>query len=304
MNPVNRLGTAALHETFIAAIEQWKIRTSDTGKKPLELDLRPPLPHRIRLYMFNATHPPGGRTLGEHKVQLTIPGQGRDEEASFDFSDGRIVLLCGYEPETEVFILWDSAFYPRFVFSRNIQVKPQTVYQALAGQIGQQLRRVREQGTEVVLTANARLLPDAIQLRVELARRRMMAAAKANDEIKSWNQAYLQALKDGNSAAMKELGAQASGLIKRVKGADREAIPKPSLSRCVFAGSLAGERVLLSAETGGVLAKIPRGIRPKQAANDAGFNLIARKNALPAAAAAYEKAWMVAHAQRKRGIRV
>ena len=136
----NRLRTADLHAAFLQAVSAWTASTSDLEKKPLEIDLRPPLPHRVRLYIFNATHPPGGRTLGEHKVQLCLPGQGRDEEASFDASDGRIILLCGYEPETRVFILWDSAFYPRVVFSRNIQVKPQTVYQALAGQIGQQLQ--------------------------------------------------------------------------------------------------------------------------------------------------------------------
>lgn len=298
---VNRLTTADLHKTFMAAVEPWKISASEVSKKPLELDLHPPLPHRVRLYMFNATHPPGGRTLGEHKVQLAVPGHKRNEQASFDFSDGRIVLLCGYEPEMEVFILWDSAFYPRFVFSRNIQVKPQTVFQALAGQIGQQLRRVRGQGIEVVLTAKARLLPDAIRMRMEISRKRMVTAARINDEINSWSQSYRQAVADGNDEALMKLSSEAPRLLKQVDGAAREAIPKPSLKRCAFIGSLAGVRVLLSAESGEVVVKIPPGVRPKQAASLAGLNLIPRKNALTQAAAAYEKAWHFANAQRKRG---
>ncbi len=292
------LKIADLHAVFLQAISSRVISHSDLAKKPLEIDLRSPLPHRVRLYMFNATHPPGGRTLGEHKVQLCVPGQRREEEASFDSADGRIILLCGYVPDTQVFVLWDSAFYPRFVFSRNIQVKPQTVYQALAGQIGQQLRRVRSQGTEVVLTANARLLPEAVELRMNIARKRMMAVARLNDDLETWCDALKDAEKEPDGKARAMLRAQAGELVKRLKGEDRELIPQPSLKKCVFVGTINGQRVLLHAETGDIVVEITKGMRPKEMAYSRGLNLIARRNALSAASEAYEKVWQATNEGR------
>jgi hypothetical protein len=137
--------------------------------KPLEADLAHPLPRRIRLYMYNATDPPGGRPLGEHKVQIIVPGQGRDERGNFDDSDGRMPVLAGLAPTEEVFIVWDAALYYDFAYSRNVQVKAETIAAALAGRIGRQTRHLQT-GTEVVLTATARNLAEALKQRVEIRR--------------------------------------------------------------------------------------------------------------------------------------
>jgi len=170
----SNLDQRQLHEAFVSALGPSVETQSDVGLKPLELDLKAPLPRRIRLYLYNLTHPPGGRTLGEHKVQLIVPGQQRGERASFDHSSGRIVILAGYEPEIEVFALWDAGLYPDFSYSRNVQVRAETIYAALAGKIGLQQRRIRGQGKEFVIAARPINLPTALWCRVEITRKRLV----------------------------------------------------------------------------------------------------------------------------------
>jgi len=173
-NQLSKCSQEQLHRIFINALGSAVISNSDLSQKPLEIDLNHPLPQRVRLYIYNATHPPGGRTLGEHKIQLIVPGQQRGHRGSFDQTDGRIVLLVGYEFECEVFILWDAGVYPKFTYSRNIQVRAETVYAALAGKIGQQQRLIRGHGVETVLTARGPLLNNAIVQRMELTQRRLL----------------------------------------------------------------------------------------------------------------------------------
>jgi len=117
--------------------------------------------------------------MGEHKIQLIVPGQERGQSGSFDQTGGRIVLLAGYEPELEIFILWDSGLYPDFTYSRNVQVKAETVYGAFAGKVCQQKRHIRRQKLEIkvetVLTARAKLLEEALLIRMKLTRTRMIS---------------------------------------------------------------------------------------------------------------------------------
>ncbi|MCX5729632.1 MAG: hypothetical protein NTZ28_12500 [Nitrospirae bacterium] len=105
------LAKRKMHQIFLAALGDSVVGHSRIDKVPLEVDLRPPLPVMLRVYMYTATHPPGGRTLGEHKIQLIMPEHKDKLRANFDHSGGRIVLLVGYEPELLVFILWDAGLY-------------------------------------------------------------------------------------------------------------------------------------------------------------------------------------------------
>lgn len=173
MDSAGNITQKQMHEVFLGALGGSVISHSNVAKKPLEADLKTPLPHRIRLYLFKATYPPGGRTLGEHKIQLMVPGQQRGQRASFDYSEGRIVVLSGYRADIEVFVLWDADLYTDFSFSRNVQVKAETVYKALAGEIGRQERHIRGKGVETVLTARAELLREALLLRMTLTLKRL-----------------------------------------------------------------------------------------------------------------------------------
>ena len=173
-----RVPQAELHRRFLTALGNAVRSHGVLDRKPLEAELAAPLPPRIRLYIFNATRPPGGRPLGEHKVQLIVPGQRRGTRASFDQSGGRIVLLAGYAAEEDVFVLWDAGLYSDFAWSRNVQVKAETLIRATAGKIAEQERRLRPADgnavTEILLACPPMRLVEALVRRLEMTRDRMV----------------------------------------------------------------------------------------------------------------------------------
>lgn len=168
-----------LHRRLVRALGSSSVKShSPWDAKPFELDLVPPLPQRVRVYMYNATRPPGGRPLGEHKVQLIVPGQRRGQRGSFDNGDGRIVLLIGYAAEEDVFVLWDAGLYTDFAWSRNVQVKAETIIQASAGKLATQERQLRPPSgrpiVETVLAVKPRSLAEAVVRRMKLTRERLL----------------------------------------------------------------------------------------------------------------------------------
>ncbi len=174
-----RVSTEHLHSRLVEALGSDKVRRhSSLETKPFEMDLASPLPQRVRVYMYNITRPPGGRPLGEHKVQLIVPGQSRSQRGSFDNSEGRIVLLIGYAAEEDVFVLWDAGLYPDFAWSRNVQVKAETIIRASAGFLAAQERQLRQPGQyaviETVLAVKPRELQEAIIRRMQLTRDRLL----------------------------------------------------------------------------------------------------------------------------------
>lgn len=174
-----RVNQEELHRRLVGALGSASVKSHSTwDTKPFEMDLAPPLPQRVRVYMYNATRPPGGRPLGEHKVQLIVPGQRRGQRGSFDNGDGRIVLLVGYAAEENVFVLWDAGLYTDFAWSRNVQVKAETIIQASAGKLATQERQLRPPSgrpiVETVLAVKPRSLGDAIVRRMELTRERLL----------------------------------------------------------------------------------------------------------------------------------
>lgn len=151
------------------------ISHTDPAVKPLCVDLALPLPERLRIYAYNCTHPTGGRTVGEHKIQLMVPGQRRGQRGSFDFSDGRIVLLLGYVSDVEVFVMWDAGLYAEFPYSRNVQITAEKVIAAFAGNIVTQIRHLRGGVVESVVATRGENLKDALLLRQKLTLDRLLA---------------------------------------------------------------------------------------------------------------------------------
>lgn len=173
-----RISQTEMHERLITALGKRVLRHGPTSAKPLEIDLGGQLPVRIRVYMFNATRPPGGRPTGEHKVQLIVPGQRRGERGSFDHGDDRVVLLVGYVAEEDVYVLWDAGLYANFAWSRNVQVKVETIIEATAGKLATQFRQLRPaEGPAIVETLIAgptERLAEAIDTRIQLSRQRLI----------------------------------------------------------------------------------------------------------------------------------
>jgi hypothetical protein len=172
-----RLPTEALHQRFIQGLGRTLVEHSDPAEKPLLLDLALPLPPKIRLYLFNCTHPPGGRSMGEHKIQVMLPRQTRGTRANFDDSEGRMVILAGYQQELDVYIFWDAGLYRDIPFSRNVQVSPETIYAAYAGEVVEQTRYLRYTGIgdvpEVIVAAHSRNLLKAVERRQALTVQRL-----------------------------------------------------------------------------------------------------------------------------------
>lgn len=178
MTPSDHMTPSELHAAFLAALNGLVVGFSDLGVKPLELEMEGSLPLRARVYMYNATRPPGGRPAGEYKVQLIVPNHPRGERGNFDLSDGRTVLLIGYAAEDAVFVLWDAGAYRDFAYSRNVQVKSETILAAFARGIGLQKRRLRPgRGLmvhETVVAATGEYLAEAIGMRIDLSRKRLL----------------------------------------------------------------------------------------------------------------------------------
>ncbi len=171
-----RLTTSQLNTQLLQALGSLVTSHSGEASKPLEVDLRQPLPFRLRIYIYNATFPPGGRTLGERKIQLIVPGQVKGERADFDFSDGRIVMLMGYEADLDVFVLWDAGTYRNFPHSMNVQVAPSTVFSAFAGNLVLQRRhrRTPSRVLETVVAAPSTKIMEAITSRITHSLARML----------------------------------------------------------------------------------------------------------------------------------
>ena len=167
-----------LHRAFIEPLNDLVVSHSDLSRKPLSIDGTLPLPKRLRAYLFNVTSPPGGRTVGEHKVQLIVPGQSRGERGNFDRSENRLVILGGFCSEEGVFVLWDADLYYDFSWSRNVQVNAETVFRASAGRIVEQVRVLRPNpgstARETIVACPASRLLEAIEMRVQIRRRRLI----------------------------------------------------------------------------------------------------------------------------------
>lgn len=157
------LSKPELHERFIAAIGSDAVvaAATDTAGE-LVVELRPPLPRRVRVYIYNATNPPGGRTTPEHKIQLTLVSQGRGQRGNFDRADVDFVLLCGYVPEEDVFVFWDAALHVDFAYSKNLQVRSENVVGAAAAGVKVRQERSLRTDSETVICVPSRLVADAI----------------------------------------------------------------------------------------------------------------------------------------------
>lgn len=165
------LGTPALHAAFLRPFGRDATAMSAQSQKPLLVDLRLPLPPRLRVYMYNLVAGTGTSNArnDEYKVVLRLRGQRVGDYESFDHSDGRVVLLIAYRDDLDVFILWDASLHPRFTNGSNIQVHSGTVLKAAALGFAEQKRRlVTIRSVETVLACQSRTLAHSVVRRVAL----------------------------------------------------------------------------------------------------------------------------------------
>ena len=136
------------------------------------------VPYRLRLnrlgdfafYAFTLTSPPGGRPIGEYKVQLIAPKQSRGERGTLEYPSGAFTIVAGWSQEEEVFALWDAYAHPSFSYSQNLQVKGENVWSAQVRGLSTCERRLRlEGGVEKIVVCSRDHLLEAIHHRVQLS---------------------------------------------------------------------------------------------------------------------------------------
>lgn len=166
---VPRLSKKRMNQIFLCALGPAVSFVEDPDGNPLQLDVNIPYKVQLRTYIYNCTNPPGGRALGEYKIQPMIKGHQNGDKCHFDFSENRIPLVVGYAQilggaEDGVFVLWDAYKHDEFSFSANFQVKAQVIVDALSTPVA---RGTKNNG-EIILAARSNHLLQAIEERLEV----------------------------------------------------------------------------------------------------------------------------------------
>jgi hypothetical protein len=154
------------------------------SRKPLVLRLKPPLPPKLRFYIFNATQHPSERQVGTFKIQLTA-GLARADlpegRRHFDRADGIRPVLLGFLAEWRLFVIWDADLHDRgggFPYSKNVQAPPEVIWDALARGTAQAVRSLkRPTMQETIVAARSRHLAPALQTRIQMSNRALSDGA-------------------------------------------------------------------------------------------------------------------------------
>lgn len=167
---VSRLSKKRLNQVLLSALGSAVTYVEDAEGNPLQIDVNIPYKVQLRIYIYNCTNPPGGRTLGEYKIQPMIKGHQNGDKCHFDFSENRIPLVVGYAQilggaDDGVFVLWDAYKHDAFSFSANFQAKAQVIIDALSTAVAQGTKT----NGEVIVAAQSRHLLQAIAKRIEIS---------------------------------------------------------------------------------------------------------------------------------------
>lgn len=164
-----RLAQKELHRLFLQDIGSYAEEIVDDGKKPLYMHLKYPFSRDLKVYIFNCTAPPGGRSIDEFKVQLILDGQKRGERGKFDLKDGRTTLIVGYaapfvDLSEGIWVLFELDKHKEFAYSANIQVYLRQILPALEKNV----HICRKHNKETLVLAQRQYLSEALQERFDI----------------------------------------------------------------------------------------------------------------------------------------
>lgn len=109
-----------LQERFLKDLGNSVANHTETNLWPLIVSINDPIPMTYALYIYDTSHPTGGRPLKEFKINLYVPGQKRYEYSEFDFSEG-LPLMVSYVEDYDVYIIYDHTKHKRFKWCNNVQ---------------------------------------------------------------------------------------------------------------------------------------------------------------------------------------
>ena len=116
------LPKSVLADRVIAALGSELLSHGDPETVPFAMNVRGLVP--LATYAFTISDPPGGRDSAELKIQLIAPGQERGDRGDFEPPDDEsYVVLLGYSPDYDVFVLWDAYKHRDFAWSKNCQIR-------------------------------------------------------------------------------------------------------------------------------------------------------------------------------------
>lgn len=144
-------------------------------KKPFDLRAAPPLPPLMRVYLYTMTTHPSERQQGAYRIQITLP----DKSRHFDKTDDAFVILAGYDPNLEVFALWDADAHDigkGIPHSKGVQILEDTLLEAMSVGVARQTRKLRgSDESETVVASRPDTLPEALELRWQLSIERLVS---------------------------------------------------------------------------------------------------------------------------------
>jgi putative restriction endonuclease len=122
------LPQSVLHAKLQAALPAGTVFSNADSIHPAEAVV--PGVGNVRIYLWTVTHVESeDRPQDEYKIQLILPGQGRNQRNRLNFLD-RPTFLLGYSPDFGVFVGWQASLHERFGFSTAVQVKESTLADA------------------------------------------------------------------------------------------------------------------------------------------------------------------------------
>lgn len=164
-----RLTAKELNAFFLDDLGDEYCVKSDMEKKPLLISPLSTPEITYKVYIYNCTNPPGGRTLDEYKIQLILPDQGRGERGYLDESDGTIILIVGFAIydlcENGVWVIWETDRHREFAYSSNLQVKMGNILDTITNKV---FYTKKSGNGEVIVVSDREHLCDAIEMREKI----------------------------------------------------------------------------------------------------------------------------------------
>lgn len=149
--------------------------TRELGMKPFDLRAAAPLPPLMRVYLYTMTTHPSERQQGAYRIQIILP----DKSRHFDTTGDAYVILAGYNPNLEIFALWDADAHDigkGIPHSKGVQILEGTLLEAMSLGVARQTRKLRGiDESETVVASRPDTLPDALELRWQLSIERLIS---------------------------------------------------------------------------------------------------------------------------------
>nr|WP_276236274.1 HNH endonuclease [Halosegnis sp. DT85] len=137
------------------------------------------------MFTLSQSDPTGEhRDEDEYRIDIRLPEHDNGDRSPVTptRSEEWTVVICGYDPETELFVLWDDDLYSDgYAWVRHLQVDRQALDDALDDGLGFQERNGGD-GGERVIAATKEKLSDALHMRHRLVNiRQLLNAYLPND---------------------------------------------------------------------------------------------------------------------------